>query len=158
MIKKATTRYFKWIQKETKICKIFQKYLESKRECKSFLKTRDDKQAPIDFLGRLYDKKTGNTIVELAVEVRSLEISLEDLIKTPRFIKFPIAKLNEMMKFWRMEKECYIVYLLKEEVYFISWDYYIKHNFEIWIEKWIYYIKLPIQNLKLAWNIKELDL
>ena len=137
MIKKTTTRYFKWIQKETKICKIFQKYLEEKRGCKSFLKTRDDKQAPIDFLWRLYDKETNITIAELAVEVRSLEISRDEIKNAGWIIKFPIAKLNEMMKFWRIWKECYIVYLLKEEIYFISWDYYLKHNFEIWIEKGI---------------------
>jgi hypothetical protein len=147
-------RYFKWIQKETKICKIFQKYLEKQRDCKSFLKTRDDKQAPIDFLWRLYDKENWKTIVELAVEIRTLESSKEEIEKGSGFIEFPISKLNEMMQFWRIWKECYIVYLLKDEVYFIAWDYYIKHNFEIWVKKLKYYIKLPTRNLIFIENIK----
>lgn len=141
-----TSQYFKWIQKESSICKAFQKYIEIKRDCKSFLKTRDNKQAPIDYLWRFYDKECWKTIVEVAVEVRSLELSKEDIEKWYWFIKFPISKLNELMIFWRMWKEVYIVYLLKDKVYFLLWDYYLKHNFELWLDKKGNFIKLPIRN------------
>ncbi|MFA5916968.1 MAG: hypothetical protein WC850_01885 [Candidatus Gracilibacteria bacterium] len=143
----TTKRYFKGIQKESSICKAFQKYIENKRDCKSFLKTRDDKQAPIDFMGRFYDKVTGETIVEVAVEVRSLELSIEYIEKGLGFIMFPISKLNELMKFRRMKKEVYIVYLLKDKVYFLLWDYYLTHNFELGFYKKGPFIKLPIRNL-----------
>ena len=68
-------------EKETSICKVFQKYIEEKRACKSFLWLRNNKQAPIDYLGRLYDKETWKTIKELAVEVRSLNLSKEGIEK-----------------------------------------------------------------------------
>ena len=142
-----TNRYFKGIQKETIICKVLQKYIEEKRQCSSFLKLRKNKQASIDFLWRLYDKEW--TIIELAVEVRSLNINKEDMWN---FIKLPISKLNELMKFWRMWKESYIVYLLNDKVWFISWEYYLKHNFEISND--YKFIKLPIQNFKLCGDYK----
>jgi hypothetical protein len=149
----TTKRYFKWIQKESSICKAFQKYIENKRDCKSFLKTRDDKQAPIDFMWRFYDKVTWETIVEVAVEVRSLELSIEYIEKWLWFIMFPISKLNELMKFRRMKKEVYIVYLLKDKVYFLLWDYYLTHNFELWFYKKWPFIKLPIRNLIECWEM-----
>ena len=143
-----TNRYWKWIQKETSICKVFQKHIEGKRNCKSFLKLRESKQASIDFLWRLYDKENNETIVELAVEVRSLDIEKE---KIGEYIDFPISKLNELMKFRRMWKECYIVYLLKDEVWFINWEYYLKHNFEIDKNYRGYFLKLPIENFIYCW-------
>lgn len=140
-------RYYKWIRLETPICKIFQSYIEKKRSCKSFLEKRKNKQAPIDFLGRLYDKETNETIVELAVEVRSLDLSKEDIEERFWYIGFPKSKLNEMMKFWRMDKECYIVYSLAGEVFFLSWDYYLRHNFEL-VErrKGDDFLKLPMRS------------
>lgn len=137
-------RYFKWISLETKVCKIFQKFLEEKRWYKSFLKLRENKQAPIDFLWRLYDKTTWKTIVELAVEIRTLKYDKEHIEKWIWYISFPISKLNELMKFWRMWKEVYIVYLLNDKVYFLNFDYYLKHNFEILKSK-DYILKLPIK-------------
>lgn len=150
-----TQNYFKWISKETDICKIFQKYIEENRKCKTFLQTRKDKQAPIDFLWRFYEETTNKTICEVAVEVRSLELTKEDIEKGLWFIMFPISKLNELMQFWRMWKEVYIVYLLKYEVYFLFWDYYLKHNFEIWKNRDWYFIKLPIKNFIECWEIEK---
>ena len=150
-----TKKYFKWIQKETPICKVFKKYIEEKRKCKTFLKTREDKQAPIDFLWRFYEETTNKTICEVAVEVRSLELTKEDIEKGFWFIDFPISKLNEIMQFWRMWKEVYIVYLLKDKVYYLFWDYYLTHNFEIWFSKWKYFIKLPIKSFIECWEIKK---
>ena len=147
-----TKRYFKWIQKETSICKVFQRYLEKKRSCKSFLEQRESKQASIDFLWRLYDKESWNTITKLAVEVRSLDISKEYIENNSWYIEFPISKLNEIMMFWRLWKECYIVYLFKDKVYYISWDYYLKYNFEIDKNKIDYFVKLPIKNFIYCWN------
>ena len=149
MTPNKTNRYFKGIQKETTICKVFQNYIEEKRQCSSFLKLRKNKQASIDFLWRLYNKGNNKTIVELAVEVRSLDINKEEMWD---FIKLPISKLNELMKFRRMWKESYIVYLLKDKVWFISWEYYLKHNFEISND--YKFIKLPIQNFKLCGEYK----
>jgi hypothetical protein len=60
---------------------VFQDYIEAKRECKTFLKQRENKQASIDFLGRFYNKKTGDTLTKVAVEVRTLDISKEDIEK-----------------------------------------------------------------------------
>lgn len=154
MFNNKINRYFKGIQKETDICKVFQKHIEQKRNCKSFLSLRKDKQAPIDFLWRLYDKKNNNTIIELAVEVRSLELSKEDIEKWLWYIEFPITKLNELMKFRRMWKESYIVYLLKDKVFFISWDYYLKHNFELWKNSKEYFLKLSIKNFIECWKLK----
>jgi hypothetical protein len=150
-----TNKYFKWIQKETSICKVFQSYIEDKRNCKTYLTLRENKQAPVDFLGRFYDKKTYKTIVEVALEVRSLEFCVNSIKNWLWFIYFPISKLNELMKFWRMWKECYIVYLLKDKVHFLSWDYYLKHNFEIWnTNKWVF-IKLPIDSFMECWEYKK---
>lgn len=140
------SRYFKWIQKENSICRVFQDYIEEKKGYKTFLKTRENKQASIDFLGRFYNKETWETIVEVAVEVRSLELSKEDIEKWLWFIKFSISKLNELMKFWRMWKDIYIVYFLKDKVFFLNWRYYLEHNFELWYDKKWYFIKLPIRN------------
>lgn len=151
-----TNKYFQWIQQETGICKTFQKYIESKRpNTKTYLSTRSNKQAPIDFLWRIYDKDTWNTITELAVEVRSLNISKSDIVKGRWYIEFPIAKLNELMTFWRMGKEVYIVYLLKDKVFFLKWSYYLKHNFEIWKYKWNIFIKLYIRNLINCEDLKK---
>ena len=156
MTTNKTNRYFKWIQKEIPICKVFQWYLEKKRSCKSFLKQRESKQASIDFLGRLYDKESWDTITKLAAEVRSLDISKEYIEKNSWYIEFPISKLNELMMFWRLWKECYIVYLLKDKVYYISWDYYLKHNFELGKNKIGYFVKLPIKNFIYCWEYKIL--
>jgi hypothetical protein len=104
-----TKKYFKWIALENSVCKVFQVFVEDKKNIKTFLKQRDSKQAPIDFLGRFYDKETGKTITEVAVEVRTLDITKEEIEKGAWYIMFPISKLNELMMFWRMDKETYIV-------------------------------------------------
>lgn len=139
-------KYYKGIRLETPICKVFQAYIEEKKGCKSYLSLRKNKQAPVDFLGRFYDKETNETIVEVAVEVRSLSYSKEDIEKWMGYVMFPISKLNELMQFWRMWKEVYIVYSLQGKVYFLKWAYYLKHNFELWQSKKGYFIKLPIRN------------
>lgn len=152
-----TKKYFKWKRLENSICKIFQGYIENERWCKSFLEQRENLQASVDFLGRLYDKENNKTIVDLAVEVRSLEQSKEDIENKYKLIPFPISKLNELMKFWRMWKEVYILYLLKDKVFFLNWAYYLKHNFEIKESKKWYFIKLPIINFIYCWDYKKLD-
>lgn len=143
--------YFKWVSKEASICKIFQQYIEEKRGCKTFLKTRENKQAPIDFLWRFYHSSNNNTICEVAVEVRTLIYSKEHINNWLWYIMFPIAKLNELMMFWRMKKEIYIVYQLKDKVYFLEWNYYLNHNFELWTNKLWNFIKLPIKNFIECW-------
>lgn len=136
------TRYFEWIRQETEICKVFQSYIEQKRWCKSYLWKRENPQASVDFLGRLYDKDTNTTVTELAVEVRTLNTRIEQI----EYINFPIQKVNELMKFWRMKKEVYVVYKLLNEIIFLNWDYYMKHNFEVWnSKKWVF-LKLPINS------------
>ena len=140
-------KYFIGKRLETQICMEFQKYIERKRGCKSFLKLRGEVNAHIDYLGHLYKPNFNVIVAQLAVEVRSLKKSKEDIEKEGGYIDFPITKLNELMKFWRMDKECYIVYKLAEEVYVLSWDYYLKHNFEIELKDWKGdYVKLPVRN------------
>lgn len=142
-----TARYYKWIQQETSTCKYFQKYIENKRpNTKTYVSTRRNKQAPIDFLGRIYDSDTNKTISELAIEVRTLNYTSEEINNWLWYIIFPHSKLNELMQFWRMWKECYIVYKLNNGVFFLSWDYYLKHNFEIWDNKKGNYLKLPFKS------------
>ena len=141
-----SNRYFKWIRLETPIVKIFQEYIEDKRWYKTYLSKRGNKQASVDFLGRFYDSDTGITLKDVAVEVRSLNIAKSDIESAKWYIEFPIEKLNELMKFWRMWKEVYVVYLLGDKVYFIDWNYYLSHNFELWKIDWEYYIKLPVRN------------
>ena len=144
--RRKTTRYFQGIELETKICKAFQKYIERKRpNTKTYLSIRSDKQAPIDFIGRIYHPDSNKTISELAVEVRTLNCTSIEIKDWLWHIMFPISKLNELMQFWRMWKECYIVYKLNDWVFFLSWDYYLKHNFEIWENKKGNYLKLPFQ-------------
>lgn len=147
-----TNKYFKWIREETKVCKTFQEHIHKKRPwVLTFLKKRASTQASIDFLWHMYDKETKQTITELAVEVRTLSKSKEEIEKEIGYIEFPISKLNEMMKFRRMWKDSYIVYKLKDKVYYLSWEYYLKHNFEINLKKWCWnYLKLPIKNFILC--------
>lgn len=153
---KKTDRYFKWKFKESPICRIFQDFIEDKKGCKTYLEARKDPQAPVDFIGRFYDKETNKTIVEVAVEVRSLQFTKEEIRKWYWYIAFPISKLNELMKFWRMGKEVYIVYLLKDQVFFLNWDYYLTHNFEIIkTQKGNYILKLPILSFKLCWEFNS---
>jgi len=141
-----TARYHQWIRQESLICKTFQEYINRKRNCLSYLSKRENPQASIDFLWRLYNKENNQTITELAVEVRSLRLSKSQIESSKWHIEFPISKLNELMQFWRMWKEIYIVYRLRNWTYFLNWDYYLKHNFEIWVASNKNYIKLPIQN------------
>lgn len=151
-------KYFKWIALENSVCRVFQNYIEEKRHCKTFFKQRDNKQAPIDFLGRFYNKSTGDTIIKVAIEVRTLNMTKEQIEKGSGYIMFPISKLNELMMFRRMEKETYIVYLLKDKVFFIKWSYYLKYNFEIIeIKKGSFIIKLPIRNFIFCWDYKKLE-
>lgn len=155
-MEQRTARYYEWIRLETPVIKVFQKYLEDKNWYLTFLEKRDNPQASIDFIGRTYDKETNKTIKHLAVEVRSKEPSKEEIESKWWFIDFPIAKLNEAMMFWRMKKEVYIVYLLKDKVYFLNWDYYVTHNFEIAItKKGSYIVKLPVRNFMYCGDFKS---
>lgn len=158
-------RYFEWISKETEICKIFQDYYNKKNNFLTYLQKRENKQASIDFLGRSYNPESKQTIKELAIEVRTLSKNYEDLLKlNDWFINFPISKLNELMKFWRMWKDIFIVYQFWESwVYFLNFDYYIKHNFEIkkviiykeeWYNKETYVILIPLRNFIKIWELK----
>lgn len=163
-----TDRYFKWIRLENAICRVFQDFIEEKKpELKTNFQLRKNKQASVDFLWETYYKESWKTKDKYAVEVRSLESSFFEIKNKWWFINLPIAKLNELMMFWRMKKKCYIVYSLAWEVYYLQWDYYLKHNFEIkkefiWkvstkgvkYKKEEYILKLPIQNFKYCWKLK----
>ena len=156
----STNRYFNWTRIENQICKIFQRFYNTKNNCSTFLKKRTNKQASIDFIWNSYNKDwiTKN----LSVEVRSLNKSYNELIKINNWnIDFPIQKLNELMMFWRLKKENYIVYKLDSEVYFINWEYYLSHNFSLekkiiskekWYNKEIYVIRLPLRNFVYIWK------
>lgn len=155
-------RYFEWIRKETDLCKIYQEYIENKTWYKSFLSKRENKQASIDFLWRIYNSTDNKTIKEVALEVRTLKYSKSKLEELNNwFLHLGISKLNELIKFWRIGKEVLILYLLWDEVYYINFDYYLKHNFEIekmvmrkenWSFKDEYIMKIPLRNLILIWN------
>lgn len=153
-------RYFKWISSETEIAKIFQNYLEIKTWCKSYLAKRKKANDSIDFLGRIYDFNTNKTVKELAVEVRTLFFTKKKLNElNDWFLHFPISKLNEMMTFLRIKKNVYIVYRLWWEewkIYFISFDYYLNHNFKLkkifikkenGFNKEEYVLLIPLRNL-----------
>lgn len=59
-------------------------------------------------------------------------------------IQFPLSKLNECMKFWRMGKAVYIVYELSDMVGVLEWNYYVTHNFEVSLDG--KYLLLPLRN------------
>ncbi len=141
----STDRYFQGIRREVPVCRIFQDYLESKNNTKTYLTKRPSVNAHIDFLWREYNPDNNETIRELAVEVRTLNfasIVLEN--NYSGIIDFPISKLNECMMFWRMGKWVYIVYELSDMVGVLDWDYYLQHNFEISESK--EWILLPLRN------------
>lgn len=125
-------RYFQWVRQEIPVCRVFQNYLEYKNGTKTFLQKRKKVNAHIDFLWREYSSTSNVTLRELAVEIRTISVSsqwIQD--ENQGYIEFPIVKLNECMKFWRMGKWVYIVYQLSDMIWVLDWDYYLKHNFEL---------------------------
>jgi hypothetical protein len=138
-------RYFQGIRRETPVCRIFQDYLESKNNTKTYLTKRPNTNASIDFIWREYSSENNQTIRELAVEVRTLNRTSIDIENSSSgYVEFPITKLNECMMFWRMGKWVYIVYELTDMVGVLDWDYYLGHNFEL--SKDHLSILLPIRN------------
>lgn len=129
---KWTHRYYQGLQREVPVCNLFQQYIESKNNTKTYLSKRPSQNAHIDFLGREYNPINNETKRELAVEIRTLKITSTTINQDYSwYIRFPISKLNECMLFWRMNMGVYIVYELSDMICFIEWDYYIKHNFKL---------------------------
>ncbi len=127
-----TDRYFQGLRREVPVCRIFQDYLESKNNTKTYLTKRPMANASIDFLWREYNQSNNETIRELAVEIRTLNVTSTRINSDfSGFIEFPISKLNECMMFWRMGKGIYIIYELSDMIGVLDWDYYLEHNFEL---------------------------
>lgn len=150
-----TDRYFQGIRREVPVCRIFQDYLESKNNTKTYLTKRPSVSARIDFIWREYNPKGNQTIRELAVEIRTLNRTSTDIENNSSgYIEFPISKLNECMMFWRMRRDVYIVYELIDMVGLLNWDYYLKHNFELSRDNSS--LLLPIRNfikIGIPWGI-----
>ena len=153
-----TKDYFNWIDQETEVIKVWEEFRISKWKRPIFWKHTKEANSHIDYYWYLqnpdqrFEYEQENEVIEIA-EIRTLKKKFSELNE----IILPIDKLNDLMKFWRLFKcqkyNVHIIWKLQDWYYFLNWDYYLRHNFQL--TKKHDYLIIPTRNLQLIkkiWN------